>query len=420
MKHFVIVGNSAAGIASVEAIRAKDKTSKVTIISDEAYPAYCRCLISYYLAGEVKEDKLIYRSENFYKENNITLILQQKAERVDVKKNRVILTDKTHIEYDSLLIATGSRAKFPQLPGIRKHNVFGLRTLKDAKGIDGQIPVVQTVAVIGGGLIGLKAAYALKKRKLDVKVIVKSEHILSQMLDEVAAQIVQNRLAENGMEIITATDVSEIIGNGDIKAVKLETGKVIGCSLVIVAKGVEANLDLVKDTAIEKTQGIRVNKYLETTIPNIFAAGDVCETFDLTLGQPTQNALWPLAIEQGRIAGMNMAGEKISYPGSVGMNSIEFFGLPIISLGLYKTNREGDYEVISSIDLKANRYKKLILKDNRLVGAVLVGEIQNSGVLLRLIRDQLDLSQLKDRLASENFNYADIIRLLPQEDKVYV
>ena len=420
MKQFVIIGNSAAGIACIEAIRQKDKESKILVISDEDYPAYCRCLISYYLAGEIKEEKLIYRMQDFYQKNNAELLLNKKVERVDPKKNRVILEDKTSLNYDSLLIATGASPKFPQLPGIKKRNVFGFRTVKDAKEIDGQIPVTHTACVLGGGLIGLKCAYALKKRKLDVKVIVKSKQILSQMLDAAAANIVQKRLEENGLEVLLGVDAAEIIGNGDIKAIKLDSSKVIGCSMVVVGKGVKPNIDLIQDASIEVNEGIRVNDYLQTNIPNIYAAGDVCESFDLTLNAQAVNALWPVAIEQGKFAGFNMVGENLKYDGSMGMNSIEFFGLPVVSLGIYKVKKEDGYEEIIDTDPKSNCYKKLILKDNRLLGTILVGEIKNSGLFLRLIREKIDLTSIKDILLKTTFSYADIMALVKEKERIYV
>lgn len=422
MKEFVIIGNSAAGIAAIEAIRKKDLDSKVTVVTDEDYPAYCRCLISYYLANDIKEDKIFYRPENFYKENNIELLLNKKAVRVNPKKNCVVLEDKSQVNYDFLLIATGASPKFPSTPGIKKEGVFGFRTMKDAKAIEGLLPVTKTACVLGGGLIGLKAAYALKKRNIEVKVIVKSRQVLSQMLDFEGAGFVQRRLEENGIEVILGQDVLEVIGNGDIKAVKLDTGKVLGCSLIIVGKGVSPNIDLIKETDIKINEGIVANSLLETSIPNIYTAGDVCESFDLTLNTSSVNALWPVAVEQGRLAGGNMVGEGIDYDGSLGMNSMEFFGLAVVSLGVYKVKEEANcrLEELKMLDVKENIYKKLILKNNILIGAILVKDIRNSGIFLRLIREKIDISPFKDRLLQENFGYPDIMDMVKEKEKLYV
>jgi NAD(P)H-nitrite reductase large subunit len=423
MRQFIIIGNSAAGIATVEAIRQRDKTSKILVFSDEDYPAYCRCLISYYLAGDIKEDKILYRAESFYKENNIELLLNKKVMRIDPKKNRIVCEDKTQFNYDALLIATGASPKFPKdLKGIKKRGVFGFRTIKDTKEIEGLLPVTKTTCVLGGGLIGLKAAYALSKRKIEVKVIVKSKQVLSQMLDFEAASLVQKKLQENGIEIILGQDAAEVIGNGDIRALKLDSGKAIGTSLIIVGKGVEPNIDLIKGTEIKFNEGIIANNFLQTNIRNIYTAGDVCESFDITLRKHTVNALWPVAIEQGKIAGCNMAGDNLNYDGSLGMNSIDFFGLPFISLGIYRTQAgDSSFEELKLMDPKINLYKKLILKDNVLIGAILVGDIKQSGIFLRLIRERIEVLSLKDRLLQENFGFPDIMDLIKEEkEKIYV
>ncbi len=421
MKNYVIIGNSAAGIAALESIRQRDKESKITVISDEDYPGYCRCLISYYLARQIKEDKLLYRKDNFYKENNIQLCLNKKVSRADPKKNRVICEDKTQINYDQLLIATGASPKFPEIQGIKKKGVFGLRTIKNAKEIDGLLPITRAAAVLGGGLIGLKAAYALKKRGVDVKVVIKSRQVLSQILDAEAASFVQKRLEENGIEVVLGQDVKEIIGEGDIRAVKLESGRTFESSLIIVGKGVSPNMDLVKDAQVKINEGIIVNPLLQTNVTNIYASGDVAEAFDLATGKPAVNALWPVAVEQGRIAGANMSGDNISYEGSLGINSLEFFGLATVSLGIYKSEKgDAQLEELKRSDAKSGVYKKLTLKDNLLLGAILVGDIKASGVYLRLIREKINISEIKDKLLEENFGFPDLLALVKDKEKIYV
>ncbi len=421
MKQYVIIGNSASAVAAAEAIRKLDRESKIVMISDEDYPTYCRCLISYYLAGEVKEDKLIYRPEAFYKENNIELLLNRKVARVDPKKNRIICEDKTQINYDNLLIATGAHPKLPDIKGIKKKGVFGFRTIKDAKDIEGSLLITRSACVLGGGLVGLKAAYGLKKRGLDVKVIVKSRQILSQMLDFDAACFLQQRLQENGIELILGQDISEIIGNGEMKAVKLDSGKAQECSLLVVGKGVEPNTDLIKETEIKSGKGIIADNLMQTSVPNIFTAGDVCESFDVASQEYSINALWPVAVEQGKIAGANMAGGNVNYDGSLGMNAIEFFGLPVISLGVYKAgSRESGLEELKVIDAKEGFYKKLILKNNFLTGAVLVKDIKTSGVFLRLIRERIDVSPFKDKLLQAGFGFPDIMNFVKDKENIYV
>jgi NAD(P)H-nitrite reductase large subunit len=332
-----------------------------------------------------------------------------------------VLEDKGQLGYDALLVATGARPKFPETKGIKKSGVFGLRTIKEAQNIAGLLPVTKTACVLGGGLIGLKAAYGLKKRNIDVKVIIKSRQVLSQMLDSESAGLVLRRLEEHGIEVILGQDAAEIIGEGEIKAVKLDSGKAIGCSMVIVGKGVSPNIELVKETPLRYNEGIIADEHLASNIPDIYTAGDVCENFDLTIGQHTINALWPVAVEEGKIAGANMAGENLSYAGSVGMNSLEFFGLPVVSLGIYKF-KEGDtgFSELKLSNPQEDLYRKLVIKENHLVGGIFVGKISNSGVFLRLIRERIDLSSFKDKLLEENFAYPVIKDFLKDKERIYV
>lgn len=422
MKQYVIIGTSAAGIAAAEAIRKKDAASRIVMLSDEDYPSYCRCLISYYLAGAIKEEDISYRSKDFFRANNIELLLNKKVTRVDPKKNKITCLDKTQLDYDALLIATGAHPKFPEITGIKKKAVFGFRTIKDAKEIEGLLPVTKTACVLGGGLIGLKAACALKKRNIDVKVIIKSKQVLSQMLNAQAAQFVQERLNQHGIELILGQDVVEVIGDGaELKAVKLDSGKAIGCSLVVVGKGVEPNIDLIKDTGIKVNEGIASNDLMQTAFENIYAAGDVCESFDVALGRPAVNALWPIAVEQGKVAGANMAGAGIHYAGSLGINSIDFFDLPVISLGVYRLSQEAkETEELNITNAKENIYKRLLIKNNILSGAILIGDIRNSGVFLRVIREKIDVRPFKDKLLSHNFGYPDIMEFVKDKEKIYV
>lgn len=419
MKHILIIGNSAAGISAAENIRKTDKGAKITILSSEDYTGYNRCLISYLLSGDIKEDRLIYRPKGFYSDSNITLQLNKKAARIDPKKNQVVLEDKSRVDYDILILANGASPKFPEIKGIQKSGVFGFRTIRDAKGMLELVPIAHTACVLGGGLIGLKAAYGLKKKGLDVKVVVKSPQILSQVLDKDASEMFKRRFTENGVEIISGSDCGEVIGNGDVKAIKLDSGKVIACSLVVVGKGVKPNVELLEGSGIQCDEGALVNEYMQTNIPNIYAAGDIAQTYDPILEKPAVNALWPNAIEQGMAAAQNILGEQKAYAGSVGMNSVQFFGLPVISFGVTRPPNER-YEEISSQDTAQNIYKKIVLKDNIIKGVIFVNKIENIGILLKLARLKIDVSPIKDKLLRPDFNFALTRGLVYDKEEFYL
>ena len=419
MKHLLIIGNSAAGISCAENMRKKDNQIKITILSKEDYTGYNRCLISYYLAGDIKEDRLVYRAKNFYKDNNIELLLNRKAVRIDAKKNQVVLEDKSRLDYDTLVLANGASPKFPEIKGIQKKGVFGFRTISDAKYLLDLAMVSQTACILGGGLIGLKAAYGLRKRNLEVKVIVKSPQVLSQILDKESSEMCKRRLVEHGIDIMTGADVQEIIGNGDCKAVKLDSGKVIASSIVVVGKGVKPNTELIEDSAIKFAEGVLVDEYMKTNIPNIYAAGDIAQAYDPILEETIVNALWPNAIEQGIVVASSILGENKKYTGSVGMNSVEFFGLPVISFGITRAPQDG-YEEIVTKDVAKNIYKKVILKNNVIKGAIFASRIENIGILLKLAKLKVDVSTIKDKLLKADFNFSVTKDLQYEKEEFYL
>ena len=428
---YVIIGSSAAGISAVEAIRTKDKGSKIIVISDEKKPLYSRCLISYLLAGTIDEKKIWYRKDNFFKNNKAEPLLGVKATGIDIKKKEITVgegikpspTNKGKIKFDKLLIATGASPKLENIQGIDKKGVFPLRTIEHTIEIQAMLDKVKSVAVLGGGLIGLRAAYALKNCGKDVSVFVKSGSILSQIVDKDAARIMQKRIEEKGIKIFTGVAAKEITGDKSVKGVTLDNGSSHACELVIIGKGVSPNIEIARDSGIKTNWGILTNDYMETNIKDIFSAGDAAETSDIALGESSINAIWPAACEQGRIAGLNMAGEKETYEGSLAMNSIEFFGLPVISVGITRPDCRGrsltapTYEEIVKKDAARNIYKKVVLKDGIVAGAVFVNSIDNIGVIGALIKNKADITEIKNIILEDYFDYGKIMPLIKKSKK---
>ena len=432
---YVIIGSSAAGISAVEAIRTKDKDSKIIVISDEKNPLYSRCLISYLLAGTIDEKKIWYRKDSFFKNNKVEPLLGVKAIGIDIKKKEVAVSNfageglkpspanKENVKFDRLLIATGASPKLENIPGVDKKGVFPLRTIEHMTEIQAMLDKVKSVAVLGGGLIGLRAAYALKNRGKDVSVFVKSGSILSQIVDKDAARIMQKRIEEKGIKIFTGVAAKEITGDKSVKGVTLDNGSSHACELVIIGKGVSPNIEIARDSGIKTNWGILTNDYMETNIKDIFSAGDAAETSDIALGESSINAIWPAACEQGRIAGLNMAGEKETYEGSLAMNSIEFFGLPVISVGITRPDCRGrsltapTYEEIVKKDAARNIYKKVVLKDGIVAGAVFVNSIDNIGVIGALIKNKADITEIKNIILEDYFDYGKIMPLIKKSKK---
>lgn len=416
--HYAIIGGSAAGLSAIESIREIDKKSKITLISDETFSLYSRCLLSYFLAGTINEGNLYFKKRDFFKINKVDELLGVRVQQIDPKAKALRTKDKKKIEFDKLLIATGSRSKMLGVSGVEKQGVFGLRTIKDAKGIEAMLKKTRTAIILGGGLIGLRAAYALNARGIITKVVVKSPQILSQILDKRAADMMQARVEQKGITVMKGLAAKEILGEDTVKGIMLDDGSSLDCDLVIIGKGVEANIELAKDAKINTRWGIIVDDYLQTSAKDAFAAGDVAETKDITSGEAALNAIWPSAVEQGKIAGKNMAGEKQKYDGSMAMNSIEFFGLPVISMGITRP-KTNDYEELSVINEKKAVYKKVVLKDGIIRGFIAMGKIENSGVYNALIKHRINVLGIKDALLNENFDYAKAMPLIKENKEKF-
>ena len=408
--NYVIIGGSAAGVTACETIRKHDRKSSVTLISDEKLPLYSRCLLTYLMAGTIDENKLYFKDKNFYESSNIKTYLGKKAASIDRKKRKVSLEGGTKVSYDKLLIATGATPKSVDIPGIEKKGVFTIRKIDDAHAIINMLGRVKEIAVLGGGLIGLRDAYALRQRDKKVTVVVKSPQVLSQMVDMDAARIIASALEKNGIKIMTGVAAKDLTGKGSLEGILLDNGEKFACQLVIVGKGVKPNTEIASEAGIKVKDGIVVNEFLQTSDKDIFAAGDVAETYDIAKGSRRINALWPCAVEQGEVAALNMLGKKRAYDGSLSMNSVDFFGLASISMGITKPKEEKKYEIISRTG--KGLYKKFVLKDNKIVGMVLVGDIRPAGIVSALIKNKIDVSSIKERLLDDNFDYAKIMPLV--------
>ncbi|NQU94718.1 MAG: NAD(P)/FAD-dependent oxidoreductase [Candidatus Omnitrophica bacterium] len=409
MADHVIIGASAAGVAAAETLRKNDKKASITIISDEKLTLYSRCLLTYLIAGAIDEEKLIFKGKDFYEKNNIKTLLGKKAISIDPKKKAVTLEGGTTVSYDKLLIATGATPKSVNIPGVDKKGIFTIRKIDEARTIIGMLDGVKEVAVLGGGLIGLRDAYALGKKGKDVFVIVKSPHILSQMVDKGASGVIASTLEKNGIKIMTGLAAKEFLGGDSVNEILLDDGKKLKCQLVIIGKGVKPNTDIASSAGLKVEDGIKVDKFLKTSDKNIFAAGDVAETYDVARQANRINALWPCAVEQGNIAALNMLGKEAAYDGSLSMNSVDFFGLRCISMGITKPKEEG-YEIISKSS--EHSYKKFVLRNNKIVGMVLVGDIKCAGVVSALIKKGIDVSSVKHILCETKFDYAKIMPLV--------
>jgi NAD(P)H-nitrite reductase large subunit len=407
---YLIIGNSAGGIAAAEAIREVDREGAITIVSEEPYPAYSRPLISEYLAKPGPIEKLAYRRPDFYEKNGINTNLGEKVTRIDPAKHSVTTANGGTIAYEKLMLATGGAPIVPELASIKSKGVFTFNRLDDAKAIDEFLRDLRRQAravVIGGGLIGVSVTEALVKRGVAVSIVEMKDRVLNTILDEETSAMETGALAQAGVKIITGHTASKINNHvpGEVSGVTLDDGRVLTADLVIAAIGVRPRLDALEGSGIRTTRGILVNRRMETSIPGVYACGDVSEAYDFVIGENRPTPVWPNAYEGGRVAGFNMAGHEAEYAGGTAMNALKYFGLRIVSAGL-TVPPDDTYEVIAA--RYNGNYHKVLVKGGKLTGLVFAGDIEKAGIVYNLMKDGVDVSGFKRALVAADFGLASV------------
>ncbi len=411
-RHHVIIGASAAGLAALEAIRSVDQECKVTVLSKEKAPLYSRVGLTHFLDGTVKLAGMSTHGADYFERWKATLLAGVAAVHVDPSARRAKLSDGKVLQYDALLVASGSSAVIPPIKGIRLRGVYPCITRADAVAIDRALARARHVVVVGAGLIGIQAADAMVKRKKRVAVVEQKPHVMPAMVDPPAARLFEQLLRERGHAVHTGARAAEIVGKaGRVTGVRLDDGGIVPCQVCIMAVGVRPNLDFLEGTPVERRQGLLVDANQQTSLPSVFAAGDAAETTDMFSGQRVLVAIWPEALNQGRVAGLNMAGVPAKYEGSMAMNVTSVLGLPIASLGLWHVTDTADYEIHSEFHEGRRTYRKLVFKDGTLVGAVLVGDGVNAeaGVLHNFIRTRQSFAITPGRLTAGPVSWGRIL-----------
>ena len=389
---YVIIGNGAAGNAAAVAIRARDPGGPVVIITDELHPGYYRPLIPALIEGGPDNDILL--DQKLATPPGVEVRLGRRVVSLDARSQTITLETGETLAYDRLLLALGSSAIRPAITGFEGPGAHVLRTLADAAGIQQEAPGARAAVVIGAGRVGLKAAAALGSRGLEVTVVEQAGHLLPMQFDEVAAEIVGRALKTQGLNFIFWQKLKEVRrADQKLKGVLLDDGRELSADLMVAAVGVKANVDLARQAGLAVNQGVLVDRWLKTSDPNIFAAGDVAETTDIVTGQPVVSGLWTNAVEMGRVAGENMAGAAIEYAGAFAvLNSLELAGVPTVAMGLTTPPAAEGYLIYQR--RWGDNYRKMVLKDGLLVGALLVGDIEAAGVYAGLIKAKTKVEAL--------------------------
>ncbi len=412
MPKYVIVGACAAGIGAVEAIREVDQKGEITVISEERCSHYSRPMISDLVSGKADLEKMKTRDDQFWHKNNVNILIGKRAISLNTSEHSVTLEDGSKVSYENLLLATGGKPFVPKIEGLDKEGVYTFTNISDAEALIKKITggTVNSAVVMGAGLIGISVTEALSKRGIKVTLVELQDKILSLLLDPKASEIVEAAVKKAGVNIITGQSAQKITGKPDNKSsvggVVLTKGATLQCDMVIVAIGVVPRIELATGTPVKTNRGIVVDNNMQTSVANIYASGDVAEAYDFVIDQNRLLPLWPLAVLEGKIAGYNMAGKNTLYTGGTNMSSLKYFGLPIVSIGLANPKTDPALKVLVKFDEAKGVYRKLVLKDDLIVGMTFLGEIERSGILFYLMKNHVNVKEFEGRLLEDDFGLA--------------
>ncbi len=404
MKH-LIVGNGPAGISAARTLRKVVPGDQVALVAEESQPFYSKVLTSYFVGGKVPYEKMLLSNAEDFQGNGIQLLTGKQAVRIDPSNRELLLSGGTRVSYDRLLLATGASPFIPPIEGIELPGVFTLWTHDDSVKMREWVQEGQHAVVVGAGLVGLKAAEAFLMRGLTVTVVELLDRVLPQVLGLDDAGIVERELVKRGAVIRTSTGVSRISGEGRVREVTLSDGSTLPCDLVVVATGVRPNLSLAKSAGVSFGRGILVDGFMQTSVPDIYAAGDVTEAHDLARGRVLPNPTWGNASEQGRVAAYNMAGLRKPFNGAVTLNTFTFLGFSMAAVGI--TQPEGDFaRVVCHRNPATGDYRKLVLMGDRLVGGVAMGDVRMAGIWRGLIARKRGDGPIAEALLAGKTNFA--------------
>lgn len=398
--NYVIIGNGPAGIIAAETLRKADPAATIRVIGAEPETPYSRMAIPYLVAGNIEVDGTYLRKdqEHFRK---LRIELQQgRVAKVDAKSKQLHLENGGAIHYDKLLIATGSSPAIPPISGINLPNVHSCWTLENARQIIASVKPGTRVLQMGAGFVSCIVIDPLRKRGAKITIVGSGDRMVPRMMTEGASKLIQKWVERNGIQVRNNARVDSLeAGPNGILIANLNTGEKVEADLVINATGVKANIAFLEDSGIETEYGVLVDDHLHTSLPDIYAAGDVAQARDIATGGKTVNAIQPNAVDQGRIAALNMAGGAVEFKGGIAMNVLDVGGLVSSSFGRWWGAEGGEH--VEMMDEDGWRYMRLEFKNDVLVGATTVGLTQHVGVLRGLIQAQVPLGDWKDKLLKE-------------------
>jgi NAD(P)H-nitrite reductase large subunit len=408
---YVIVGGSAAGMAAAHTIRLHDRGGAVTVLSEEPDTPYFRPLIPFVVSGKKRAEDMALSGCGPYTGRNIFIRTGARVESVNTTEKTVTVQGSGDLAYEKILFATGSRPYIPpEIEGTHAKGVFALRTLVDARNMAERVETSDHAVMLGGGLLNLKAAFALLERGLKVTLVVYSPEVLSQLMEPEDAFLIRKALDRARLKIKTGSAATHIISDHTgVTGVALDSGDEMPCQMVCIGKGVRPNVEFLDGSQVRIDGGIVADRYTACNTPDTFTAGDVAVTFEPVSGDRIMTALWTNAVEMGRCAGQNMAGIKTAYSGTFGiLNATQVADEPFVSMGAVHTT-DHDFEIYRHA--KDRTYRKVVFnpEGTRLIGAVFIGDITNAGLYRYVIREKMPVMHIKRYIIEHTLHYGHFV-----------
>ena len=385
---YAIIGGGAAGLNAAKAIRERDKTGSIYMLSNEAYPAYNRPMLTKSLVAGLDAEQIAVQEASWYEENNVCLLLGKNVVSIDTEKKEIHTDDGAKFKYTKLIYALGSECFIPPIQGADQPEVIAIRRLSDTQKVTELLPQTKEAVVIGGGVLGLEAAWELKKARCKVTVLELAPRLMGRQLDEGAGEMIKAVSEAQGITIHTGVQIEAIEGDGHVTGVRLGDGRVFPAQLVIVSCGVRANVAVAKAAGIETDRAVVVNSRMETSAADVYACGD-CAQY-----QGINYAIWPQAVEEGKTAGANAAGETLEYTG--GPAALTFHGMntALFAIGDNGSHPDLVYRTVEFKDMARKQYEKYYFRNNRLCGAILIGDVSRMGEMTEAVEKRASFGEL--------------------------
>jgi nitrite reductase (NADH) large subunit len=397
MTTYLIIGNGVAGNTAAENIRKHDPAGKIVVFSRESRPFYYVPALPSFLAGEKTADQIIIHHQGWYDQHRIDLYLDTRVTQIDADRKSVETDKGQRFPFDQLLLATGGNSFVPPVQGADSPGVFTLRTLADADRIKASAARAKTAVLIGGGLLGLEAGNGLRKIGLKVSVVEFFPRLLPRQMDAAGAAILAQQMEDMGFTFYLGAKTREIAKGPEGLTVNLESGEKLKGDLVLISAGVRPDLSLAQALGLDIDKGVKVDDTMKTSRDGIYAAGDLIEHRGRFYG------IWPAAMEQGAVAGAAMAGRAAKYEGTLPSNVLKVVGIDLVAAG--DIDADGKLTAMVHTDSAKKTYRKLVIQDNLLVGAILLGDIRGSAEIQAAIKKKQDISHLRDELAQAEFDF---------------